>query len=330
MNESSNKRAVIVGLFVLAGLIFLIAGIFMVGNLHDTFKTKLEVVTIFDDVNGLKKGNNVWFSGVKIGIVSDINFHEKSQVEVKIKIETKSQQYIRKDAKVKISSDGFIGNKILIIYGGTANSSQVKEGDTLIVEKTFSNEDMINTLQENNKNILAITSDFKIISKNLVNGEGTIGKLLKENTIYDNINQVTLSLQKASEKAQELITSLATFSNGLNKKGTLANELSTDTVVFASVKTSVLKLQQIADTASVFIKNLKQASSNPKSPIGILLHDKESGTRLQETIKNLESSSKKLDKDLEAAQHSFLLRKFFKKEAKNKENTSADSLINAN
>jgi phospholipid/cholesterol/gamma-HCH transport system substrate-binding protein len=330
MNESPNRRAVIVGLFVIVGILFFVAGIFMVGDLHDTFKTKMELVSLFDDVNGLKKGNNIWFSGVKIGIVSDMQFQGKSKVKVTMSIETKSQQYIRKDATVKISSDGFIGNKILIISGGTEASGQVKESDTLKVENTVSTEDMINTLQENNKNFLAITTNFKTISNNLVAGEGTIGKLLKENTIYDNINQVTLSLQKASGKAQELITSLATFSNGLNKKGTLANELSTDTVVFTSVKTTVMHLQQIADTASIFINNLKQASSNPKSPIGILLHDKESGTRLQETIKNLESSSKKLDKDLEAAQHSFLLKKFFKKEAKNNEKKSADSLINAN
>jgi len=316
MNESPNKRAVIVGLFVFLGILFFLAGIFMVGNLHDTFKTKMEVLSLFDDVNGLQKGNNVWFSGVKIGTVSKINFHGKSQVEVSIKIEINSQQYIRKDAKVKISSDGLIGNKILIIYGGTASANEVQEGDTLEVEKTFSTEDMINTLQENNKNFLAITSDFKIISKNLVAGEGTIGKLLKDNAVYENINSVTLSLQNASIKAQELVNSLATFSAGLNKKGTLGNQLSTDTVVFKSITTTVLQLQQISDTASVFIKNLKEASSNPKSPIGILLHDEESGKHLKETIKNLESSSAKLDKDLEAAQHSFLLRKYFKKEEK--------------
>jgi len=87
----------------------------MVGNLHETFKRKMEVVSLFDDVSGLQKGNNVWFSGVKIGTVSCLRFHGASQVEVSIKFEIKAQKYIRKDAKVKISSDGIIGNKILII-----------------------------------------------------------------------------------------------------------------------------------------------------------------------------------------------------------------------
>ena len=316
MNESPSRRAVLVGVFVLLGIIFFIGGILMIGNLHETFKNKMEVVSLFDDVNGLQKGNNVWFSGVKIGTVSSLHFYGKSQVEVRIKIDTKTQQYIRRDAMVKISSDGIIGNKILIIYGGTATSAMIQEGDTLGVEKTFSTEDMINTLQENNKNFLAITNDFKVISKGLVAGEGTIGKLLKDDAVYANINATTASLQLASAKAQQLVASLATFSAGLNKKGTLANELTTDTVVFKSVKATVLQLQQIADTATSFIADLKKAGANPNSPIGVLLRDEASGARIKETIKNLESSSQKLDEDLKAAQSSFLLKGYFKKKAK--------------
>jgi phospholipid/cholesterol/gamma-HCH transport system substrate-binding protein len=316
MNESTNKRAVIVGLFVFIGILFLITGILIIGNLRETFKRKMKVVTFFNDVSGLQKGNNVWFSGVKIGTVKDLRFYGNSQVEVIMNIETKAQQYIHHDSKVKISSDGIIGNRILIIYGGSARSAEVQEGDTLEVEKTFSSEDMINTFQENNKNLLSITSDFKTISKKLAAGDGTVGKLLSDNSVYDNINATTASLQEASVKAQQLIGSLATFSSGLNKKGTLANELTTDTIVFNSVKASVLQLQKIADSATLFITNLKQAGSNPHTTIGVLLHAEEAGADLKETIKNLKSSSQKLDADLEAAQHNILLRGFFKKKAK--------------
>jgi phospholipid/cholesterol/gamma-HCH transport system substrate-binding protein len=72
MSESSKKRAVIVGSFVFIGLIFLLGGILMVGNLRETFKNKLLIVAHFDEVNGLKKGNNIWFSGVKVGIVNNL------------------------------------------------------------------------------------------------------------------------------------------------------------------------------------------------------------------------------------------------------------------
>jgi phospholipid/cholesterol/gamma-HCH transport system substrate-binding protein len=323
MNESPNKRAIIVGLFVFLGIIFLLTGILTIGNLHETFKSKMKVVTLFDDVSGLQSGNNIWFSGVKIGTVSNLQFYAERKVKVIMKIETKAKQYIRKDAMVKISTDGLIGNKILIIYGGSSLSPEVEEGDTLGVEKTFSSEDMINMLQENNKNFLAITSDFKTISRKLASGEGTIGKLLSDKTVYTNIASVSGSLQNASAKAQQLVTSLSDFSEGLNKKGTLAKELVTDTTVFNSMKASVFHLQQITDSAAGFISTLKQAAGNPDSPVGVLLHDEPTGTSLKETIKNLESSSKKLDEDLEAMQHNFLLRGFFKKKAKEERKAAA-------
>jgi phospholipid/cholesterol/gamma-HCH transport system substrate-binding protein len=316
MNESPNKHAVIVGLFIFIGIVFLLSGILIVGDLRETFNRKMQVVSLFDDVGGLQKGNNIWLSGVKIGTVSNLNFFGKSQVEVTMNIEKKAQRFIPKDAMVKISNDGLIGNKILVVYGGSEKLSRVQEGDTLTVEKTFTSEDMIKTLQENNANLLSITSDFKTLSHKLVSGEGTIGKLLNDSSIYVNINSATASLQIASEKAQQLVSSLAAFSSGLNKKGTLVNDLTTDTLIFKSVKASVLQLQQMADTASLFVTNIKNAGSNPHSTIGVLLHDEEAGARLKETIKNLESSSRKLDEDLEAAQHNILLRGYFKKKAK--------------
>lgn len=316
MSTSPNKRAITVGVFVVLGLAFLVAGILVIGNIHQTFSRKLRVTTLFDDVNGLQKGSNIWFSGVKIGTVKEVAFYGASQVKVIMNIDREAQQYIRQDAKVKISTDGLIGNKIIVIYGGTSHTSFVTEDDTLSVEKTFSTDDMINTLQENNVNLAAITGDFKVISKKLAAGEGTIGKLLNDETVFKNIEATTISLKAASDRAQQLMASLNTFTAKLNQKGTLANDLVTDTVMVASLRETVKELNQVAGNASGFIADLKQSASDPKSMVGTLLKDEQSAIHLKETMKNLDSSSKKLDEDLEALQHNFLLRKYFKKKAK--------------
>ena len=313
-----------VGVFVLAGLLLLVVAIFMVGDINDTFKRKIELVTLFDDVNGLEEGNNIWFSGVKIGTVSSLAFYGKSQVAVGLKIDTKHKQYIKKDSKIRISADGLIGNKILVIFGGNTRSGAVEEGDTLLVEKTFSSEEILNMFQENNKNVLAITTDFKNISKKIAAGEGTIGKLLAENTLYDQLNSTTASLQNTSQRAEVLVNSLVDFSAGLNKKGTLANELTTDTTVFKSVKASVFQLKQTTDNAAAMVANLKASSSNPNTPMGVLIQDQKAGTQLKGIIENLEGSSQKLEENMEALQHNFLLRGFFKKKAKK---AKQDSLL---
>lgn len=316
MSTSPNKRAVTVGIFVVLGLVFLVAGILVIGNIHQTFSRKLRVTTLFDDVNGLQKGSNIWFSGVKIGTVKQVDFYGASQVKVVMNIDKEAQQYIRKDAKVKISTDGLIGNKIIVIYGGSSLTSFVTEDDTLSVEKTFSTEDMINTLQENNMNLVSITSDFKVISKKLAAGEGSIGRLLNDDAVYRNIEATTASLNQASVRAQQLMASLNAFTSKLNQKGTFANDLVTDTVMMASLRSTLKELNQVADTASRFISQLKQSANDPKSMVGTLLKDEQSAVHLKETMKNLDSGSKKLDEDLEALQHNFLLRKYFKKKAK--------------
>lgn len=309
MNEPVNKRAIGVGAFILIGVLFLVGGIMMIGNLHSTFSQKMTISTVFQDVNGLAAGNNIWFSGVKIGIVKKTEFFGRNQVKVIMNINEESREYIRKDAKVKLSTDGLIGNKILVIYGGTSSALAVEEGDTLTNEIPLSTEEMMNTLQKNNLNILKITN-------NLSEGKGTVGKLLNNDSIYKSLEATSTSLKLASAHAQLLIASFSDFGTKLNKSGSLVNNLVTDTVVFNSLKSSVLQLHKVADTASVFISDLKQASTNTNTAVGVLLNDEKVGANLKATIQNLESSSKKLDEDLEALQHNFLLKGYFKKKEK--------------
>ena len=309
MNEAVNKRGPAVGFFIVLGLLFLVGGVLTIGNLHSTFEKKITISTLFDDVNGLASGNNIWFSGVKIGTVKKTEFYGKSQVRVIMNITRESQPYIRKDAKVKLSTDGLIGNKILVIYGGSSGVQAVEEGDTLYNETLLSTDDIMKTFQQNNLNVLAIT-------KKLANGEGSIGKLINSDSVYNNIALASNSLRSAFSKMQSIIAALGNFSAKLNKKGALVNDLVTDTVVFNSLKTSVLQLESVADTAKIIVNNLKEASADSQSTVGVLLHDKKTGAALKATINNLDSSSEKLDKDLEGLQHTFLLRRYFRNEAK--------------
>lgn len=318
MSTTNGKKPVIVGVFIALGITFLIAAILSVGNLQSTFGRKISLSVIFDDVNGLKTGNNIWYSGVKIGRVEGMSFIGESKVKVELKIEQKSQPFIKKNAKAKIGSDGLIGNRIIVIFGGTPDVPCVEDGDTLHVENGISTETMMNTLQENNENLVSITADLKKITSKLSKSEGTLGKLLNEDDIYNNIMATISSLRKTSEHAQSLTASLSAFSNKLNQKDGLANKLMTDTIVFKSISKSVLELQQIADNTNAFTKNLKESAENPKTPIGTLMKDEQTALHLQNAIKNLEISTQKLNEDLEALQHSFLMKRYFKKKQKGK------------
>jgi phospholipid/cholesterol/gamma-HCH transport system substrate-binding protein len=317
MNENPKKRGVIVGLFVLVGILFLVAGVLAIGNLRNTFSRKLQVTAVFDDVNGLQKGNNIWFSGVKIGTIKTVRFLGKSHVKVVLNIDQSAREYIRKDARVRISTDGLIGNKILVITGGTYRAEPIAEGDTLHVDKTLSPEEMMGVLQENNKNLLEITGDVKNISAKLRSGKGNLGKLINDESLYEDLSSAAAAIKNTSLKASQALSNINEFSARLNRKGSLAYELGNDTMVFRSLKSTVSKLSEASDSAAIAVNNLKEATANRKTPAGVLLHDEEAGASLKATLKNLETGSRKLDEDLEAMQHSFLLRKYFKKKKGN-------------
>jgi phospholipid/cholesterol/gamma-HCH transport system substrate-binding protein len=322
MSTTNNKRAVTVGIFIFLALLIFIGGVLTLGGQKKTFEKKITVKAIFDDVGGLQAGNNVWFSGVKIGTVRRMQFHGGSKVEVEMNIEEKAQPYIRKNAKAKISSEGFIGNKIVVIYGGSMQAGQVEGGDALGVEKGLSTDEIMATFQENNKNLVDITGNLKIISQRLTAGEGTIGKLLTDETLMNNLQVAAFGLRQASANAQQLTNDLSQYTASLQRKGSLANDLVTDTVIFSRLRSTAVQMQEASRKANQVTNDLRMVSAklnDSNTPVGTLLMDMEAAKNLKGTLRNLEAGSQKLDENMEALQHNFLLRGFFRKKAKREE-----------
>jgi phospholipid/cholesterol/gamma-HCH transport system substrate-binding protein len=115
---------------------------------------------------------------------------------------------------------------------------------------------------------------------------------------------------------------LKTFSAKINTKGGLADKMLTDTAVFAKLQQSANQLQEATAKASTLTDNLNRASgklNTTDNALGVLLNDQNSATQLKSTLNYLNQSSIKLNDDLEAVQHNFLLRGFFKKREKEAE-----------
>ena len=278
---------------------------------------------IFKDVNGLLDGNNVWFSGVKVGTVKKIQLTDSARVEVEMRIDEELQRLIHKDAKAKIASDGLIGNRIIIIYGGTAEMPVVNSGDTLSVEKSLNTEAMMSTLHESNNNLLAITGNLKLISERLAGGQGSIGKLLVNDTMANHLQSTASTLQYASADIKKLTSNIADYTSKFQTKGALANELVSDTSFFKTLKAASLQIQEAASNAKELTDNLKTVSYNLKDSsnmAGVVFHDKQTAENLRLAVENLRAGTKKFDEDMEALQHNFLFRGFFRKKAKRAQN----------
>ncbi|HZY35030.1 MAG TPA: MlaD family protein [Mucilaginibacter sp.] len=325
MDLKENRRAIIVGIFLALGVVIFIIGVFTLGGQQKSFAKAITVSAVFDDVSGLKKGNDIWFSGVKVGTVKDVKFTGISRVDVSMRIDEKIKGFIHTNASVKIGSDGLIGNRIVVIEGGSPEAPAISNGSVLTAEEALSTDDMLKTLQKNNVNLLAITADFKTLSHNILAGKGTLGTLLADTAMGMQLRATMRNLQATTATAAQLATQLDRFSNKLNTKGGLADELLTDTATFNRIKAAAAQFQQAAANANTLTENLTKASNKlntTDNAIGILLNDKKAAAKVQTTLDNLQQSSIKLNEDLEAAQHNFLLKGYFKKKA----NAKADSL----
>lgn len=329
MDATENRKAITVGIFLALGLIIFIVGVLTLGSAQKTFNKSIHITAVFDDVAGLKKGNNVWFSGVKVGTISDVHFTGPSQVDVKMSIDEASQPYIHHDAGVKIGSDGLIGNKIIVIEGGSPHAPVVQDGDVLQAEKVASTDDMLKTLQQNNENLLSITKDFKELSHKILQGKGTVGALLADSTMGNQLKNTMKNLEATSQSAARMAVQLDNFGKKINTKDGLADKLLTDTVTFNKIQSAVAQLQKTVANANELSQNLNTASkklTTTDNAIGVLLNDPKGAEQVRTSLNNLQQSSIKLNDDLEAVQHNFLLKGFFKKKAK----AQADSLKKAN
>lgn len=318
--EKQNKRAVIVGIFVFAALVIFVLGVMTLGGQKNLFNKGATIHAVFAEVNGLQPGGNVWFAGVKVGTVQAISFNKEGKVDVEMNINENSLPIIKQDTKAKVGADGFIGNKIIILSGGSASAPIVKDGSTVQTEAALSTDEIMATLQENNRNILTITDNFKTLSNKMINGEGSVGKLLNDEQLYRDLQTSMASLRLAAANAQTLAANVTGYTERLTAKGSLANDLVTDTVLFSRLRSTVREIDALTATAGQIVGNLNATSqdinqklSDPSSPAGLLLNDKEAAADIRATLKNLQTSTQKLDENMEALQHNFLLRGFFRK-----------------
>lgn len=331
MSTAENKRSLIVGLFVFIGLIILVAGILVMGTQQNRFSKNILVKTYFHDVKGLKVGNNVWFSGVKVGIIKEIAFEGVENVRVMMSIQEKDSQFIRKDAVATLGSDGLIGNAIISLVGGNAQTPEIKNGDVLKSGPSGGMDQMMGMLQENGANLSVITKNFATLSQSMVDGKGTVGALMTDDAIANNLKQTTTSLNMIMTDANKAVSNLVSLTNKLNSNQGLIHELSTDTEVFESLRASAAQLQGVTQTANALMENLNKTSSrlNDKdNALGVLTNDPAAAEEIKQILKNLNTSTSKLDQNMEALQSNFLLRGFFKKKAKEAEKAAQDSSTN--
>lgn len=320
--RGENKRSVIVGIFVLLGIAILVAGVLTLGGQQKKFVQAIQLKAVFDDIGGLQTGNNIWFSGVKIGTVRKINFYGDSQVEIEMNVEEEVVEFIRKDSKATISSDGLIGNKIIIIYGGTTLAPPVEDGDRLESVMPLDTDQMMETLQVNNENLVEITGNLKNLTSKLAEGEGMVGAAMTDSLIAENFKAILRNLDQASARSNKMIAELQNFTAKLNQEGNLFNDLVTDTTMVTEIKQTLEGLNVAAANAEKMTNELTEVTkkfNDTDNSVGMLLNDPEFAQSLKSTLENADSATFNLNRGMEALEYTWPFNKGFKRKQKAEE-----------
>jgi len=195
--KTGNKIGL--GIFVSVGLALFVVGIYFIGQRQQLFRNTFQLSAIFKDVSGLQPGNNVRFSGINVGIVSNIVQINDTSVRVDMQIDERTRRFIKKDARANIGSDGLMGNKLVIVTPGTDGQGEVKSNDYIATVSPINMDDVIAKLKAMGDNASSITSDLAVIMKNIRNGKGTVGMLFTDTVFARNLGVTVVNVKQGAQ-----------------------------------------------------------------------------------------------------------------------------------
>ncbi|PTQ99935.1 phospholipid/cholesterol/gamma-HCH transport system substrate-binding protein [Mucilaginibacter yixingensis] len=214
--KATSGQKIKIGLFVVVGLVVLFLGIFLIGNQKSMFNATFNVYGIFKNVSGLQVGNNVRFAGINVGVVDDITIVTDSSVKVTLTLNNSVKQFVKKDAKMAIGSDGLMGDKLVVINpGGIKSHEVVNDGDKLATVNPLDVDKLINKFTRIADNGAVLTENLGGIVEKINKGKGSLGRLL-------NNDKMAKDLEGTVRQAKTTIASVHTTSKTLNEDLTAA------------------------------------------------------------------------------------------------------------
>ena len=203
MKNSKPTYKIKLGLFIFLGLLFFVGIIFLIGSKQNLFSSQIQLSTTFQNASGLKVGNAVRFSGIAIGTVDNIEIINDSTVKVDMMIKDDVKKFIKTDSQASISSEGVIGDKILVISQGSATSKSVKNGQKIKSFEPVEFDDILASIKISAENAEVITDELATVLVSINEGEGTIGRLMNDEDIAQDLDATMENLRKSCKGLNE-------------------------------------------------------------------------------------------------------------------------------
>jgi phospholipid/cholesterol/gamma-HCH transport system substrate-binding protein len=205
------SRAARLGAFIIATLAILAIGIFIIGDRQYLFSDTYSLKAQFATVVGLNEGAEVRVGGVHSGTVRRIDLPKKptAKITVLMDLRRSTHDIIKQDSVAAIQTEGLLGNEYVSISFGGAQAPNVRDGDTiasvppLVLADIIKKADAImDSTKEAVANTTVVTANLKSISGKIGTGRGTIGALVNNKEMYDDLQQTAGGLRDATVHAQ--------------------------------------------------------------------------------------------------------------------------------
>lgn len=321
--EKEKLQKIRLGLFVIAGTTLFVTSMYFIGDKQELFGSTFQINAIFSNVNGLQKGNNVRFSGIDVGTVKNIKIQNDTSIMVIMIIREDVREFIKKDAVAMIGTDGLMGNKLINIKPESISSQVVVvvvvEGDTLSTYQGSDTDQMLKRLERTNTNIVMITNSLVGIIKEIEEGKGTIGKLVTDTSLAQNIDETLLNLKESSKKTTKILKSIEENIQHINLGEGTVGSLLMDTVFASNVEGMIKELMIASSNTKEITEEIQELIINIKKGQGIvgsIIADSTLARNLEKSVENIQLGSEAFNENMEALKHNFLFRGYFKRQEK--------------
>ncbi len=203
------------GLFLVASLGILLAGVFIIGSQRRLFTRSYRLQARFASVSGLLTGAEVRIGGVRKGTVDVIQLpgSPTGQVVVTMSLDRATSSLVKTDSLAAIETEGLLGNKYLAVSFGSPGAAEVKDGDLIASEPPLDvsgllkkSQEIMDTTHSAMKNLDALSAEMSTLTSRLNRGDGTVGALLNDRALYDQLNAAAVDARKTMVQARIGVT----------------------------------------------------------------------------------------------------------------------------
>ncbi len=190
-----------VGALIFVALIILGVAILKLGDAGNLFGKRYRLVAYVASASGLRIGGPVTVAGQLAGSIKEINFlpvdlDTTRNLKLIVEVNSALREQVRQDSRAKIKTLGLLGDKVFDITVGTPKYRALREGDTLIIAPSIDYEAVVLQASGAIGEVVRLTRDLSKVTSSINRGEGTLGQLVTNRQLYDQLNS---TLSRSSE-----------------------------------------------------------------------------------------------------------------------------------